>query len=156
SRTTDTKAAADLNSAIESTLVISRNETSQVADVTTELGELPPVMCQIGELNQVFLNILINAAHAIGDAGPARGKITITTRAIESWVQIAISDTGAGIRPEHLDKIFEPFFTTKEVGRGTGQGLAIARSIVVGKHGGRLDVESRVGNGTTFTIWLPS
>ena len=156
SRSSETKTGADLNSAIESTLVICRNETSQVADVVVDLGELPLVMCQLGELNQVFLNILINAAHAIGDAGPARGTITIATRAVDGWVQIAITDTGTGIPPQDLDKIFEPFFTTKEVGRGTGQGLAIARSIVVGKHGGRLDVESRVGNGTTFTIWLPS
>jgi signal transduction histidine kinase len=156
SRSSETKLAADLNSAIENTLVICRSETSQVADVVVDLGELPPVLCQIGELNQVFLNILINAAHAIGDAGPARGTITISTRAVAGWVKIAITDTGTGIPPEHLDKIYEPFFTTKEVGRGTGQGLAIARSIVVGKHGGRIDVASRVGNGTTFTIWLPS
>ncbi|HEY6033227.1 MAG TPA: ATP-binding protein, partial [Kofleriaceae bacterium] len=146
-----------LNAAIESTLVICRHETSAVAEVTTDLGELPPVMGHVGELNQVFLNIILNAAEAIGDAPGSsehRGTISIKTWADEAWVRIAIGDTGPGIAPDVLDKIFEPFFTTKPVGKGTGQGLAAARSIVVGHHGGKLDVSSRAG-ATTFTIALP-
>jgi signal transduction histidine kinase len=118
---------------------------------------LPPVTCHIGELNQVFLNIIVNAAHAIeGVVGEGeRGTIRIRTWTDGSDAKISISDTGGGI-PEHVrDKIFDPFFTTKEVGKGTGQGLAIARSVVVDKHGGRIDVVSETGRGTTFTITVP-
>ena len=152
------KAPANLNSAIETTLVICRHETDAVADVETELGSLPAVMCHGDELNQVFLNIIVNAAYAIGDVARApatRGKIRIKTWATNDAVKVAISDTGGGISPEVLDKIFDPFFTTKPVGKGSGQGLSIARSIIVGKHGGTLDVTSDVGVGTTFTIGLP-
>ncbi|MFT3697422.1 MAG: ATP-binding protein [Kofleriaceae bacterium] len=150
------KAPANLNIAIESTLVICAHETRDVADVVTELGELPLVTCASGEINQALLNIIVNAAHAIGDQAGERGKITIKSWADPEWVRIAISDTGGGIPTDVLDKIFEPFFTTKPVGKGTGQGLAIARSIVVGKHGGQLDVASQPGIGTTFTIALPA
>ena len=153
-----TKAPANLNSAIESTLVICHHETGAVADIETELGLLPDVPCHRDELNQVFLNIIVNAAHAIGDVSKTatgRGVIKIKTWVAGAWVKIAISDTGCGIRPDVLDKIFDPFFTTKPVGKGSGQGLAIARSIVVQKHGGVLDVASQAGVGTTFTIAIP-
>jgi signal transduction histidine kinase len=150
------KAPANLNAAIESTLVICGHETNGVADVVTELGTIPLVTCSSGELNQVFLNIIVNAAHAIAEKHE-HGTIKIKTwDPGDGFVNIAISDTGGGIPVEILDKIFEPFFTTKAVGKGTGQGLAIARSIVVGKHGGRLDVASQPGIGTTFTIALPA
>ena len=153
------KEPANLNSAIESTLVICHHETGAVADVETDLGVLPDVLCHRDELNQVFLNIIVNAAHAIGDvsnATNARGVIKIRTWVAGPWVKIAISDTGCGIRPDVLDKIFDPFFTTKPIGKGSGQGLAIARSIVVQKHGGILDVASKAGVGTTFTIAIPA
>jgi signal transduction histidine kinase len=150
------KEPANLNAAIESTLVICGHETNGVADVVTELGAIPLVTCSGGELNQVFLNLIVNAAHAIAEKHE-HGLIKIKTWAPgDGYVKIAISDTGNGIPIEILDKIFEPFFTTKPVGKGSGQGLAIARSIVVGKHGGMLDVASQVGVGTTFTIALPT
>jgi signal transduction histidine kinase len=151
-------AAADLNQAIQSTLIVARNELKYVADVACDYGNIPPVVCSLGDLNQVFLNLLINAAHAIGDAvkGSARkGRIAVRTRQEGEYVEIAIADTGTGISEEVRDKIFDPFFTTKEVGRGTGQGLAIARSIIVNKHGGTLTFETEVGRGTTFYVRLP-
>jgi signal transduction histidine kinase len=150
-------AAADLNQAIDSTLTMARNEYKYVADLETELGDLPRVRCHIGELNQALLNIVVNAAHAIADTvrgTDRRGRIRVTTRRDGDDVVIAIADTGGGI-PEHVrDRIFDPFFTTKEVGRGTGQGLAIARSVIVDKHRGRLDFETVLGEGTTFVIRL--
>jgi len=149
-----TTAVVDLNQSIQSTLTVARNEYKYHADVETEFGQLPAVECYPSELNQVFLNLLVNAAHAIQDTG-RRGKITITTRPFESHVEVAISDTGTGIPEEIREKIFDLFFTTKEVGRGTGQGLALARQIVVGKHGGELRCASEVGKGTTFTIQIP-
>jgi len=151
------KAEADLNSALSSTLIIARNEYKDVADVATTLGEIPRVMCQVGELNQAFLNIVVNAAHAIGDVAPARGrgKIHVTTRREAEDVVIEISDTGGGIPDEIRERIFDPFFTTKGVGRGTGQGLAIARRSVIEGHGGSLTFETKSGVGTTFVIRLP-
>ncbi len=151
----EAKAPANLNTAIESTLVICHHETGGVADVEKELGLIPDVLCHGDELNQVFLNLIVNAAHAIGDTNK-HGLIKIKTWVAGEWVKIAISDTGSGIRSEILDKIFDPFFTTKPVGKGSGQGLAIARSIIVQKHGGTLDVASQTGVGTTFTIALPA
>jgi signal transduction histidine kinase len=152
------KTLVDLNRAVESTLMIAANECKYLADVHTELAELPPVRCNGGEINQAVLNLVINAAHAIrdvvGDTG-ARGKITVATRQDGSEVEIAISDTGTGIPPAVRDKIYDPFFTTKEVGRGTGQGLAIVRSVVVDKHGGSLRFDTETGVGTTFFIRLP-
>jgi signal transduction histidine kinase len=151
------KGPADVNRGIENTIEIARHEYKYVADVEMELGELPLVVCHIGELNQAFLIIIVNAAHAIDEvvAEGERGTIRIRTWANGNDATISISDTGGGI-PEHIrDKIFEPFFTTKEVGKGTGQGLAIARAVVVDKHGGRIDVVSEVGRGTTFTITVP-
>jgi signal transduction histidine kinase len=148
----------DLNRAILSTLTISRNEYKYVADVETDLAELPDVLCHPGEINQVVLNLVINAAHAIADkvkGTDSRGLIRVTTHQDEGVAVIAIQDTGCGIPEAVRDRIFEPFFTTKEVGRGTGQGLAIARSVVVDKHGGTLRFETELGRGTTFTIRLP-
>jgi PAS domain S-box-containing protein len=149
---------ADLNRAIKSTLTIARNEYQLVADVEMVLGELPPVLCYIGDLNQVVLNIVVNAAHAIQSvvSGTNRkGKITIRSAVEGDSVLVSIGDTGAGIPESVRDKIFDPFFTTKEVGKGTGQGLAIARSVVVDKHRGTLSFESEPGVGTTFLIRLP-
>jgi signal transduction histidine kinase len=152
------KAQADINRAIMTTLMVSANEYKYVADVTTELGELPTVTCHVGELNQVVLNIVVNAAHAIQDLCDktgVRGHITIRTWTSGPDVLISIADTGKGMPPEVMEKIFDPFFTTKEVGKGTGQGLTIAHSVIVDKHGGKLTVDSEVGRGTTFTISLP-
>jgi signal transduction histidine kinase len=148
----------DLNQAIESTLVIARNEYKYVADVETVFGVLPPVVCHAGEVNQAVLNIIVNAAHAIEELvkkTEKRGSISIKTSVEGEQVVVAISDTGGGIPETIRDRIFDPFFTTKEVGKGTGQGLAIARSVVVDKHGGELSLISEVGKGTTFFIRLP-
>ena len=145
----------DINRCLQSTLTVARNEYKYHADVHTELGELPMIECYPGELNQVFLNLLINSVHAIQDTG-RRGRITVTTRAEGDWIEISIGDTGTGIPKELGNKIFDPFFTTKEVGKGTGQGLYIARQIVVGKHGGALTFDSEVGKGTTFHIRIPT
>jgi C4-dicarboxylate-specific signal transduction histidine kinase len=147
----------DLNRALGATLEISRNEYKYVADVDTDLGELPMVSCHAGDLNQVFLNIIVNAAHAIGDVVKGtsqKGQIRVKTRLEGDDVVVTISDTGGGIPWQLRDKVFEPFFTTKPVGKGTGQGLAIARS-VVRNHGGQLSFDSEVGKGTVFTIRLP-
>jgi signal transduction histidine kinase len=149
---------ADLNQAILSTLTIARHEYKYVADVVTELGELPLVRCHVGEINQVVLNLLVNAAHAIADVrsetGPM-GRIEVRTAVDGSDVVIAVSDTGAGIPEDIQSRIFDPFFTTKGADRGTGQGLAIARSVVAEKHGGSLAFVTELGKGTTFTIRLP-
>jgi signal transduction histidine kinase len=137
---------------------VARNEYKYVAEVVTEFGDMPAVLCHVGALNQVFLNLIVNAAHAIGDVvgqGGSKGTIRIKTLKEGDLVRIDIADTGSGIPEAIRQRIFEPFFTTKEVGRGTGQGLAIARSIVVTKHHGSLTFESEVGKGTTFTIRLP-
>jgi signal transduction histidine kinase len=148
----------DLNRAIESTLVIASNEYKYVAEVATNLGEIPHVLCHAGEVNQAVLNIIVNAAHAIGDVVKdtgGRGRITVSTRVDGAYVLISIADTGGGI-PDHIRaRVFDPFFTTKEVGKGTGQGLAIARSVLVDKHGGDLTLETTVGVGTTFHLRLP-
>jgi len=129
-----------------------------VANVKTDFDPLPLVPCRAGDINQVFLNIIVNAAHAIqdivGNSGD-KGTITVATRKGSSHVAIMISDTGNGISANNRDKIFDPFFTTKEVGRGTGQGLAIAHDIIVERHDGIIDVRSEVGKGTTFIISLP-
>jgi signal transduction histidine kinase len=152
------RAATDLNKALLSTLTVARNELKYVADVETDLGELPPVVCNISDLNQVFLNLLVNAANAIGEVvkgSGEKGKIRVRTVAEGKTVLITISDTGCGIAEGIRTKVFDPFFTTKEVGRGTGQGLAIARSVVVERHKGSLTFESEVGKGTTFYVRLP-
>ncbi|MBS2023489.1 MAG: HAMP domain-containing protein, partial [Deltaproteobacteria bacterium] len=149
---------ADLNKAIESTIVIARNEYKYVADAHLALEKLPLVSCHLGEVNQVVLNIVVNAAHAIGDrmrATGARGNIWVATRTEGASVVISIRDDGGGIPKAIRERVFDPFFTTKEVGRGTGQGLAIARSVIVDKHKGELTFESEEGVGTTFFIKLP-
>ncbi len=152
-------AQSDLNQAIRSTLVIASNEYKYVAEVETDLSSgLPPVNCYAGEINQVVLNLIVNAAHAIGDVVKGtdkKGKIRVQTRVLDDQVEISIGDTGKGIPVEVRARIFDPFFTTKEVGKGTGQGLAIARTVVVDKHGGTLHFETEVGVGTTFFIRLP-
>ena len=155
------KTAVDLNRAIESTITVARNEWKYVAEMETHLDPtLPPVPCLLGEFNQVVLNMVINASHAIqdvvGDASRGKGKITIsTTKVSDDWAEIRIADTGSGIPPSAQSKVFDPFFTTKEVGKGTGQGLAISHTVVVEKHHGRIKFETEQGKGTTFIIQLP-
>jgi len=152
--------AINLSQAIETTITVACSEWKYIAEMETDFDPaLPPVPCLAGELNQVFLNLIVNAAHAIGDVVKntegTKGVIKISTRRNGPWAEIAISDSGAGIPEPIRHRIFDPFFTTKEVGKGTGQGLAIAWSTVVEKHGGQLSFESTVGKGTTFTIRLP-
>ena len=153
------KELVDLNRALENTVTVARNEWKQVAEVAWDLApDLGRVPCLPGEMNQVFLNLIVNAAHAIREVvegSGERGTITISSRTVGSTAEVRIVDTGTGIPEAHRDRVFEPFFTTKEVGKGTGQGLAIARSVVVDKHGGELSFESTNGQGTTFTIRLP-
>ncbi|MCE1255564.1 MAG: ATP-binding protein [Anaerolineae bacterium] len=155
------KSATDLNHGIETTITISRNEWKYYADMETELDpDLPLVNCQIDEINQVILNMIINASQAIQDkiknTPDQKGKIRIKTRKGENdKVVITIADTGSGIPKTILGRIFDPFFTTKGVGKGTGQGLSMAHNIIVNKHSGVIKVDSEVGEGTTFTIELP-
>ncbi len=150
----------DLNKAVESTITVARNEWKYVAELVTDLaGDLPPVTCRPGDINQVLLNIVVNGAHAIaeklGTHPAAKGRITISTRAQDDFAVIAISDSGVGIPEEVRNRIFDPFYTTKEVGKGTGQGLAIVHDIIINKHQGAIDVESQPGEGSTFIIKLP-
>ncbi len=152
--------STDLNKAIESTITVARNEWKYVADMVVDFDpHLPDVPCFIGDINQAFLNIMVNAANAIGDlvnAGKlSKGTITARTRHIDDAVEIRIQDTGGGIPETIQNKIFDPFFTTKEVGRGTGQGLAIAHGVIVEKHGGSISFETEIGRGSTFIIRLP-
>ena len=154
------KTAIDINKSIESTITVARNEWKYVAEMATDFdASLPLVPCLPGEFNQVILNLIINAAHAIGDGlakhSTEKGRITVTTRLKDNWAEIQINDTGAGIPEEIRHRIFDPFFTTKEVGRGTGQGLAISHSVITEKHGGTLNLETQAGNGTTFSICIP-
>jgi two-component system NtrC family sensor kinase len=157
---TKEKVPLDVNRAIQSTITVAQNEWKYVADVETDLDPtLPHVSCLPGELNQVILNLIVNAAHAIGDRSQERngekGKIKVQTGLYPTGVEIRIGDTGGGIPENVRAKIFDPFFTTKEIGKGTGQGLAIARSVIVDKHGGSLNFETVLGEGTTFIIRLP-
>ncbi|WP_089941703.1 hybrid sensor histidine kinase/response regulator [Candidatus Entotheonella palauensis] len=154
------KVSTDLNKAIESTITVARNEWKYVADMVVDFDpDLPDVPCLIGDINQVILNIMVNAAHAIGDLVQAgnlsKGTITVKTRRVDDAVEIRIKDTGGGIPEAIQNKIFDPFFTTKEVGRGTGQGLAIAHGVVVEKHHGTISFETEIGRGSTFIIRLP-
>ncbi len=151
-------APVDLNRAIQSTLTVATNEYKYVADVQTALGDIPAVTCHINDINQVVLNLVVNAAHAIGDTVKdtgRRGLIRVGTEQRDDDVIISVSDDGCGIPDEIRSRIFDPFFTTKEVGRGTGQGLAIARTIIREKHAGDLTFETGVGAGTTFFVRLP-
>jgi signal transduction histidine kinase len=149
----------DLNRAVNNTLNMARNEYKAVADLETRFGDIPRVRCHAGDINQVVLNLVLNAAHAVGDAVKGtsnRGRISVSTRLMGDYVEIAVADTGNGIPESVRPRIFEPFVTTKEVGRGTGQGLALSRSIVVEKLKGSLHFETETGRGTTFFIRLPA
>lgn len=156
----DEMEAADLNNAISSTVTVARNEWKYVADM--ELGldqDLPSVICIPSAINQVILNLIVNAAHAIGDVvgdqDGRKGKITINTSIDGDHAVMVISDNGCGMTREISDRIFDPFFTTKEVGKGTGQGLSIAHAVVTERHNGSISVESEPGEGTTFVLRLP-
>ena len=154
------KTGVDLNKAIKSTIAVARNEWKYTSEMKTQFDpELPLVHCLPGELNQVILNIIINASQAIvevvGDGSEEKGTITISTQKDGDWAEIRISDTGPGIAEEIRDKVFDHFFTTKEIGSGSGQGLSIAHSIVVDKHGGTISLDTELGKGTTFIIRMP-
>jgi signal transduction histidine kinase len=157
---TESPVEINLNRAIESTIIVARNEWRYVADVVTEFDpKLPSVPVQPGEFNQVILNVLVNAAQAIEEAiqkdGREKGTITISTHQDGDWVEVRIRDTGPGIPENIRHRIFEPFFTTKPIGKGTGQGLAIARSVIVEKHHGEFNFDTEPGKGSCFKIRLP-
>lgn len=155
---TSEKEPSDLNRAIENTVTVATNEYRYVADVKLELGGIPLVPCHIGEINQVLLNLVVNASHAIGDLfgeSGSRGTITIRSRSDEESVTVEVEDTGCGIPEDVRSRVFDPFFTTKQVGRGTGQGLSLAHAIITEKHHGTIDFTTRIGEGTTFRIVLP-
>jgi PAS domain S-box-containing protein len=157
---TKEKIPLDLNHAINSTITVARNEWKYVADLETDFDpSLPLISCLPGEFNQVILNLIVNAAHAIADVtgkeGSEKGRIKVQTHNCREWVEIRIQDTGSGIPKKARARVFDPFFTTKEIGKGTGQGLAIAHSVVVDKHGGTIHFETEEGKGTTFIIRLP-
>ena len=148
---------ADLNQAITDALVVGKNELRFVANVQTDLADLPRVTCHIGDISQVLLNILVNAGHAIADivgTSGSMGLVQVRTRRVDNDVVISISDTGRGVSPDIRAHIFEPFFTTKGTRGGTGQGLAISRAIVE-KHGGSLTFDTQLEHGTSFHIRLP-
>ncbi|MGC2246599.1 MAG: HAMP domain-containing sensor histidine kinase, partial [Terriglobales bacterium] len=169
------KRGINLNQTIETTISVSKHEWKYCAHMVTVLDpDLPLVPCLVGEFNQVILNLIVNSAHAISGVlekngneknsdqknsdeknGSGKGTITITTSKEGEWARIAVADTGGGIPAEIHSRIFEPFFTTKEVGKGTGQGLALAHAAIVNRHQGQLWFESQVGKGTTFFIRLP-
>jgi PAS domain S-box-containing protein len=154
------KEPVDINREIEKTITITRNEWKYVADLNTDFdADLPTVPCYREEFNQVILNLIVNAAHAIADAKDGdstdKGTIMISTHRAENRAVIRISDTGAGIPEDIRHRIFDLFFTTKEPGRGTGQGLAIAHSVIVDKHGGTIGIETEENQGTTFIVGLP-
>ncbi len=147
----------DLNRAINSTLIIARSEYKYVADVETDFQDLPQVLCHGGQINQVVLNLVVNAAHAIADKVKGtsdKGLITVRTRVENGFAVLSIGDTGGGIPEAIRKRIFEPFFTTKAVGQGTGQGLSIAHNVIKA-HGGTLDFVTEMGKGTTFYVRLP-
>jgi len=154
------KRPVDLNQAIRTTVTVARNEWKYVADLSLDLeADLPPVPGLPGEINQTLLNIIVNAAHAIGEVAKGKsagkGRISVSTRRLEDAAEIRIADTGGGIPEKIRHRIFDPFFTTKGIGKGTGQGLAIARTVVVKHHGGALEFETEEGRGTTFVIRFP-
>ncbi|MFP3908051.1 MAG: sensor histidine kinase, partial [Acidimicrobiales bacterium] len=147
----------DLNEVIANTLIVARNELKYVADVETRLGEVPTLAANPGDLGQVFLNLFVNAADAIGQVvAPTggRGTVTVTSEVVENTAVVTVADTGGGIPDEVGDRIFEPFFTTKEVGKGTGQGLPLAQALLA-RHRGRIWFETEPGAGTTFIVTLP-
>ena len=141
---------ADLNAGLDSTLNVVMNEVKYKAEIVKQYSPLPTVRCRAAQLNQVFMNLIVNAAHAI----PERGVITLSTRQEGDWVCVSVRDTGCGMTEATMRRIFEPFFTTKPVGRGTGLGLSLSFSIIK-KHGGRIEVESHPGEGSCFNVWIP-
>ena len=146
----------DINDAIETTLTVAKNEYKYFAEVDLQLGELPAVSCRAGDINQVILNLVINAAHAIeATENDERGRIGVRTAVDGDHAVIEVSDTGTGIPEDVRGRIFDPFFTTKKVGKGTGQGLSITHKIVVEKHGGEISFDTQLGVGTTFRVRLP-
>ncbi len=146
----------DINESIEDTLIIARNETKFVTEVRTILGKVPLITANVDRINQIILNLIINATHAIKDKGQNYfGNLLIETYEEKPYVVFKITDDGIGIPEENMSHIFNPFFTTKPQGVGTGLGLHIVYDIVVTQHSGKIDVESKVGEGTTFTIKLP-
>ena len=142
--------AADLNAGLESTLNVVRNEVKYKAEVVKHLGALPPVQCVAGQLNQVFMNLIVNASHAIRD----HGTITLSSGTDGAWAWVQVDDTGCGMTEDVRRRIFEPFFTTKDVGKGTGLGLSLSFSIVQ-RHGGSIQVRSTLGQGSSFRVWVP-
>ncbi len=152
------KQEADLNQALRDVIVVASNEMVDVADVVTDYALLPTIPCYIGELSQVFLDLLVNAAHAIGESSSSsgrRGLVEVRTSLDDDRVRISIADNGPGIPPGIRDRIFEPFVTTKALGKGVGQGLALAYGVIVKKHGGTIAFDCGPDRGTTFTIRLP-
>lgn len=153
------KALQDLNKILETTITVARNEWKYCSDIVKDFDlNLPKVFCLGDEIGQVFLNLLINATHAIADKNRAtseKGEITISTRQYPEYVEVSIEDTGNGIPENIRDKVFDPFFTTKGVGKGTGQGLAISHDVIKNKHNGSLTFTSETGKGTIFTLQLP-
>jgi two-component system, NtrC family, sensor kinase len=147
---TNDRTFANINLVLEETLTLVWNEIKYKATVTKEFGDLPPVLCNVGEMKQVFVNLIVNAAHAITE----KGEIVLRTRAMESAVEVKVTDTGNGMSAETRKRIFDPFFTTKAVGKGTGLGLWIV-STIIDKHRGSITAESEIGAGTCFTLMLP-
>ena len=157
---TEEKTLVDINQAIKSTVILVRNRWNNIAELVTDFDpELPLVKCFPADINQVILNLITNAAEAVAkfqnNGSKDKGLVKINTRRDSDWIEIKISDTGCGIPGDIRDKIFNPFFTTKDVGKGTGQGLAISHSIVTEKHNGTITFETQTGKGTTFSIRLP-
>jgi PAS domain S-box-containing protein len=155
------KTPADINKALERAVVLARGELKHLARLELALGPLPPVRCHIGSLSQVFLNLLVNAAHAVEERSAKQGiswdahLIRVTTDVENDEVVINVSDTGCGIPDSVRERIFEPFFTTKPMGKGSGQGLPLVRNVVVVKHGGRIEIDTEVNVGTTFRLRIP-
>ena len=153
------KTATDLNKTIDSTITVARNEWKYVSELVKDFEEnLPPVVCYPGDINQVVLNLIVNAAHAIKERvqDGEKGRITVRTHKCADRVEISVADTGKGIPEAIRSRVFDPFFTTKEVGKGTGQGLALAYTVVVKKHGGKIWFETEMDKGTTFFVTLPT
>jgi len=150
----------DLNHAIDSTITAAQNEWKYVANQQTDFDpSLPPIFCQPSEFNQVILNIIVNAADAIGDVvrngGPEKGKIVVQTRNCQDWAEVRIQDTGIGIPENVRPRVLDRFFTTKEIGKETGQDFSIARTVIAGERGGHIHFETEEGNGTSFVTRLP-
>jgi signal transduction histidine kinase len=149
----------NVNQAIQNTLAVAQNEIDPVADILTDFADVPVICCYPGDLNEILLNVVLNAAQAVRaqqDSDATRGTLMITTSLVDEEIVIVVRDSGVGIPQQNLDRVFEPFFTTRDVGSGTGQGLAVVWNLVVERYKGRLQVESELGLGTTFTITLPS